>query len=85
LDGRESEGTKYNNGNDIDYPGVTLMTGINILQEPTHGYNNDKVTNKNIYGALYNWYAVNSGNICPTGWHVPISEEWITLRDYLGD
>jgi len=20
----------------------------------------------------------------PTGWHVPISEEWITLRDYLG-
>jgi uncharacterized protein (TIGR02145 family) len=76
--------TKYNNGNDIDYPGSNVNDWNNNTSGAYAWYNNDKVTNKNIYGALYNWYAVNSGNICPTGWHVPISEEWITLRDYLG-
>ena len=32
------------------------------------------------YGALYNWYAVNSGKLCPTGWHVPSDEEWKNLE-----
>jgi uncharacterized protein (TIGR02145 family) len=36
------------------------------------------------YGALYNWYAVNVGKICPAGWHVPTPSEWTTLTDYLG-
>lgn len=36
------------------------------------------------YGALYNWYAVETGNLCPTGWHVPTDTEWTTLTDYLG-
>ena len=35
------------------------------------------------YGALYNWYAVETGNICPTGWRVPTDEEWTTLTDYV--
>lgn len=36
------------------------------------------------YGALYNWYTVNSGKLCPTGWHVPTDEEWTTLVTFLG-
>jgi uncharacterized protein (TIGR02145 family) len=76
--------TKYNNGNDIDFPGSNVDDWNNNTSGAYAWYNNDKVTNKNIYGALYNGYAVNSGNICPTGWHVPNSEEWITLREYLG-
>jgi uncharacterized protein (TIGR02145 family) len=36
------------------------------------------------YGALYNWHAVSSGNLCPDGWHVPSVDEWITLTTYLG-
>jgi len=36
------------------------------------------------YGRLYNWYAVNTGKLCPLGWHVPSDEEWTTLTDYLG-
>jgi uncharacterized protein (TIGR02145 family) len=47
-------------------------------------YNNDEATYKNSYGALYNWYAVNSGKLCPTGWHVPSQDEFITLFNYLG-
>ena len=47
-------------------------------------YNNDEAANKNIYGGLYNWYAVNTGKLCPSGWHVPSHQEFTVLRDYLG-
>ncbi len=46
-------------------------------------YNND-ISFKTNYGALYNWYAVNTGNLCPDGWHVPSSAEFETLITYLG-
>jgi uncharacterized protein (TIGR02145 family) len=36
------------------------------------------------YGKLYNWYAVaDPRNICPTGWHVPSSEEWNVLIGFI--
>jgi uncharacterized protein (TIGR02145 family) len=42
-------------------------------------YNNDSVTYSNPYGALYNWYTVNTGKLAPKGWHVPTDAEWDTL------
>jgi len=47
-------------------------------------YNNDSIINKNIYGALYNFYTIESGLLCPTGWHVPDESEWNTLAAFLG-
>ena len=44
----------------------------------------DSLSYKNPYGAIYNWYTVNTGNLCPTGWHVPSDDEWATLTTYLG-
>ena len=32
---------------------------------------------------MYNWYAVETGELCPTGWHVPTDAEWTVLTDYL--
>ena len=46
-------------------------------------YYNDALKYKNIYGALYNWYSVNTNHLCPTGWHVPTYVEWTTLITYL--
>lgn len=45
--------------------------------------NNDSLY-ENIYGAYYNWFAVNTGKLCPVGWHVPSDSEWQLLVDYLG-
>jgi len=47
-------------------------------------YNNDSAKYKNTYGALYNWYTVETGLLCPTGWHVPCQSEWTTLTTFLG-
>lgn len=46
-------------------------------------YNNDSNL-KDLYGALYNWHAVNTGKLCPTGWHVPDDTEWKELEKALG-
>jgi uncharacterized protein (TIGR02145 family) len=56
-----------------------------VLNAPTYcSYSNDEVTYKDTYGALYHWLAVNTGKLCPIGWHVPTRTEWTVLSDYLG-
>lgn len=47
-------------------------------------YNNDENL-KDRYGALYNWYVVKTGVLCPFGYHVPTVEDWTTLAAYLND
>jgi uncharacterized protein (TIGR02145 family) len=67
---------------------IPLVTNNTTWANLTAGaycwYNNDESNYKATYGALYNWYAVNNGNLCPTGWHVPSDAEWKTLEMYLG-
>ena len=35
-------------------------------------------------GVLYNWPAVMTEGICPSGWHIPSDEEFTQLTDFLG-
>jgi len=48
-------------------------------------YENDRKKYMETYGALYNWFTVNTGKLCPSGWHVPSNDEWTTLTRFLGD
>lgn len=74
--------TKYKDGTDI--PLVTDGKEWRALGTPAYcWFNNDTVTYKNTYGALYNWYTVNTSKLCPTSWHVPSDEEWTTMKNYL--
>jgi uncharacterized protein (TIGR02145 family) len=75
--------TKYRDNTDI--PNVTDNTAwSNLTADGYCWYNNEAVTYKDIYGALYNWYAVNTGKLCPTGWHVPNESDFLALVAYLG-
>ena len=75
--------TKYNDGSPI--PLVTDSAAWVTLPTPGYcWYNNDAATYKSTYGALYNWYAVNTGKLAPTGWHVPTDAEWRTLTTFFG-
>jgi uncharacterized protein (TIGR02145 family) len=75
--------TFYNDGTVI--PLVEETNSWKSLVSPAYcWYMNSESTNKARYGGLYNWYSVNTGKLCPTGWHVPASAEWMTLIRYLG-
>ena len=74
--------TKFNDGSDI--PLITDLTEWWYLKSPGFCWYNNDTTNKNIYGALYNWYTINSSELCPSGWHVPNKSEWDTLSVFLG-
>ena len=74
--------TKYNDG--ISIPLVTDNTAWSGLAAPGYcWYNSNEASYKSTYGALYNWYAVNTGKLCPAGWHVPTDTEWTALLNYL--
>jgi uncharacterized protein (TIGR02145 family) len=75
--------TKFNDGSDI--PFVSGGTGWLTLITPAYcWYDNDKIANGILYGTLYNWYAVSTGKLCPTGWRVPSDAEWENLVNYAG-
>jgi uncharacterized protein (TIGR02145 family) len=75
--------TKFNDNTVI--PNVTASIAWTLLVTPAYcWYENDEATNKPLYGAMYNWFTVKKGNLCPIGWHVPTDEEFKTLELFLG-
>jgi len=80
--------TKYNDGAEI-----TLIEDNSEWEAMSSGaycyYNNNLNNESDIYGALYNWYAVNTERLCPEGWHEPAAvdalyeTDWTPLRNYL--
>jgi uncharacterized protein (TIGR02145 family) len=73
--------TKYNDGSAI--PNVTNYLYWDDLTTDAYCYYVNNAVNKVKYGALYNWYAVNTGKLAPEGWRVPTDAEWDTLQNYL--
>ena len=75
--------TRYNDGTYI--PKVAdEMTWTGLTTPGYCWYSNDSITYANYTGALYNFHTVNTGNLCPTGWHVPTEADWMTLATTLG-
>lgn len=78
--------TKFNDNTSI--PLVTdnaAWSNLYATRSPAYSwYDNDPEVFKPIYGALYNYFVVEKGNLCPTGWHVPSHAEGVTLETFLG-
>jgi uncharacterized protein (TIGR02145 family) len=75
--------TKLNDGTSISEV-TDNNSWINLTSSGYCWYNNNMATYEVPYGALYNWYAVNTGKLCPTGWHVPAYSDWTLLVTTLG-
>lgn len=73
--------TTYNNGTPI--PNVTSNSQWSSLSSDAYCWVNNDESSADTQGALYNWNAVIKGNLCPAGWHVPSSDDWVTLVDYI--
>lgn len=75
--------THYNDGTPI--PLVTDNNQWGSLISPAYcWYNNDSARYFESYGALYNWYAVDTDKLCPKGWHVSTDSDWTELTTTLG-
>lgn len=74
--------TKYNDEAAITL--VTDKTAWGIATSAAYCWYDNTVSKKDPYGALYNWYAVSTGKLCPSGWHVPSESEWKVLVSFLG-
>lgn len=87
--------SKYSDGTPI--PQVTDPTQWANLTTGAWCYYQNNTANGNIYGKLYNWYAVagiydaaSAANpalrkkLAPTGWHIPSDTEWTQLTNCLG-
>lgn len=76
--------TRLNDG--IEIPLVPDATEWGLLKTPGYCWygNNEAFFTLNHYGALYNYYAVNTGKLCPKGWHVPTNSDWLELAAYVG-
>lgn len=75
--------THYRNGDAI--PNIADATEWVHLNTGAFCFYNNDLTNKSIYGSLYNGIAVMDGRyLAPKGWHVSSDTEWTTLIAYLG-
>ncbi len=74
--------TKYHDGTDISLEEENKEWIA--ITTPAYCWVSNDIANKDIFGALYNWQAVNTGKLCPKGWHVATDEEWTKLTDFLG-
>jgi len=54
-------------------------------KQPAWCYYDNNPENGEIYGKLYNWYAVNDKRrLALKDWHVPADNDWMKLTNYLG-
>jgi uncharacterized protein (TIGR02145 family) len=77
------DGTTFRNGDII--PEVTNDAAWAALTTPAWCYYDNDPANGQIYGKLYNWYAVNDPRgLAPVGWRVATDEDWTALTTCLG-
>jgi uncharacterized protein (TIGR02145 family) len=58
----------------------------NKNEKPAWCYYDFDSSNGELFGKLYNWYAVNDSRVlAPEGYHIPTIEEWDKLDKYLGE
>lgn len=75
--------SNYLNGDVI--PQVSNPTEWANLTTGAWCYYNNNPANEEVYGKLYNWYAINDPRgLAPEGWHIPSEAEWNSLESCLG-
>ena len=75
--------TKYNDGEQI--PLINTDTGWRKHRYHAYCWVDDSYncSLNEKYGAMYNWFVIKTGKLCPTGWHVPTDDEWEELELYI--
>lgn len=73
--------TRYNDGS-----GLPCIKDQNIWLRSDSAafcYYQNNESYADTVGIMYNWFAVNSGKLCPDGWRVPTDEDWSYLEGFV--
>lgn len=73
----------FNDGSPIPFDPATATWKDNTTPKYCLPRNTTNAAIIRRFGALYNFYAVETGKLAPKGWHVPSGEEWKTFERYL--
>jgi uncharacterized protein (TIGR02145 family) len=74
--------TKFNDGSTITL--IKDQFAWKNNKKPAYCWFNNDISNKDNYGALYNFHVVETGKICPKEWRVPSDADWNILISELG-
>jgi uncharacterized protein (TIGR02145 family) len=74
--------TTYNDGTPI--PLVTEPAAWADLTSDAYCWYDNDPSNREVYGALYNWYVIKTRKLCPPDWEVASSHNFSALSDALG-
>ena len=87
--------TKYADGTAITFINTHDTWVVLTTTDKAYCWYDDKIKNKEVFGALYTWAAAMNGaetsytdpsgvrGVCPTGWHLPSFAEWEKIITYL--
>ena len=76
--------TQYLNNDEIYYP-ETSEQWWSLQNQGAQCYHSNDIDLQNVYGNLYNWWAVtDERGICPNGWAPPSESDFVELIDFLG-
>jgi len=83
----QNKGTFTDSRNNKVYKTIVIGTQKWMAENMNYKTDNswcydDTAINCETYGRLYDWEAAKKA--CPTGWHLPSNDEWVTLINYLG-
>lgn len=74
--------SSYRNGKHIPVINDTQLW--TETYSPACGFYNGDTANLKRYGMLYNWYAVDAGELCPLHWRTATHEDWSELENAAG-
>ena len=83
--------TRLNNGTSIvfaDHTNISTWAEQGANQQPAYSvYYDSNYTNvennRQNFGLLYNWYAVDTDRLAPQGWRVATQDDWVKLEEWL--
>jgi uncharacterized protein (TIGR02145 family) len=77
VEGEPGQITEFNGSSTSPYYYVYDYQGTDVEAAKS-------TDNYETYGVVYNWPAVMTAGICPSGWHIPSHDEFMQLADSLG-
>jgi uncharacterized protein (TIGR02145 family) len=75
--------TRLNDGTKLDL--LQADDAWAVSTNPAYCWNPDTLLwPRNVTGAYYNRYAMETGKLCPVGWRVPSKQDWESISDIYG-